>query len=195
MREPSEACFSSHLFIILLRDGVFYYASICLFRTWNLIAWNLRPISFAFAGIFILWVIISLRISSDRSMSSEPSTPLKGTNDIRQHWHRRQLSGTYHHLWTFSSIEWHRERAVLSQAIPIFQCVGMGPQENHGILGRKHGLRGALVLAPRFKGRSHCGSGGTRTGEESGKREICGVSAAIHSDGCVDWDQVMPIGL
>lgn len=43
-----------------------------------------------------------------------------------------------------STVEWHgiqnmreRERAVLSQAIPVCQCLGMGSHENGGLLGRK----------------------------------------------------------
>ncbi|CAG7853440.1 SubName: Full=Uncharacterized protein {ECO:0000313/EMBL:CCA75995.1} [Serendipita indica DSM 11827] len=57
------ACLGSRLFSVLFRDGVCYYVSICLFRTWNLVAWNLRPISFTFTGIFILWVIMSVACS------------------------------------------------------------------------------------------------------------------------------------
>ncbi|CCA76451.1 hypothetical protein PIIN_10444 [Serendipita indica DSM 11827] len=55
-----------------------------------------------------------------------------------------------------TTAEWHGERAVLSQAIPIFQCLRMGLHENGGILGRKHNLCGVvkeLGLPPGFKGR------------------------------------------
>ncbi|CAG7849699.1 hypothetical protein SIIN_5398_T [Serendipita indica DSM 11827] len=71
-------------------------------------------------------------------MSSESSTSLKCTNDIPS-MHRPHLSDI--------QIIRERERAVLSQAIPAVQYLGMRPQENGGILGRKHGLRGAVVLA------------------------------------------------
>lgn len=55
--------FGTYLFSILFRDGVCYYVSILLFRTWNLVAWNMRPISFTFTGVFILWVIMSIACS------------------------------------------------------------------------------------------------------------------------------------
>ena len=112
-----------------------------------------------------------------------------------------------------STVEWHgvqnmreRERAVLSQAIPVCQCLGMGPHENGGLLGSNDespwnvDAAKEMGLPPGFRGRKTLRN---RWDEEWGRigKEghlwwcVYSSPAAARFDRLIGWVRVGPTGM
>lgn len=130
---------ASHLFSVLFRDGVCYYVSICIFRIWNLVLWNMRPVSPVFTGFFMLWSIMSIASSRLHLNLLAAASPLEDTgvstdipmnNEVTMFGHRGDGNRwARRNRWTVNSGVTSRGRydiclhAILSTFIPTFSTV------------------------------------------------------------------------